>query len=37
VLLVLADTAETLTEAASRLLTGEFRNDLVSDSVGVRG
>ena len=36
VLIVLADTPETLTGAVARLLAGEFRDDLVSDFVGVR-
>ena len=35
VLVVLADTPETLTSAVSRLLGGAFRGDLVSDSLGV--
>ena len=35
VLVVLADTSETLAGAAARLLVGEFRGDLVSDFVGV--
>ena len=35
VLLILADTPETLAGAATRLLIGEFRGDLVSDFVGV--
>ena len=36
VLVVLADTPETLSGAVTGLLSGEFRNDLVSDFVGVR-
>ena len=36
VLIMLADTPETLTAAVSRLLSGEFRNDLVSDYVAIR-
>lgn len=36
VLIMLADTPETLAAAAARLLTGEFRADLVSDSVAIR-
>ncbi len=35
VLVVLADTPETLAGAVARLLVGEFRGDLVSDFVGV--
>ena len=35
VLIILADTPETLGSAITRLLTGEFRGDLVSDFVGV--
>ena len=35
VLIILADTPETLTYTVNRLLTGEFRGDLVSDFVGV--
>ena len=36
VLVVLADNPETLTGAVSRLIAGEFREDLVSDFLGVR-
>ena len=36
VLVVLADTPETLTDAVNSLFVGEFRGDLVSDFVGVR-
>ncbi len=35
VLIILADNPETLSGAVDRLLTGEFRNDLVSDLTGV--
>ena len=35
VLMVLADAPETLRDAVARLLTGEFRDDLVTDFVGV--
>ena len=35
VLIILADNAETLSGAVDRLLTGEFRNDLVSNLTGV--
>ena len=35
VLIIMADTAEVLDKAVERLLDGEFRNDLVSDSAGV--
>ncbi len=35
VLVILADTPETLAGAVTRLLIGEFRDDLVSDFVGV--
>ena len=35
VLVVLADTPGTLRDAVNRLLTGEFRGDLVTDFVGV--
>ena len=34
-LVILADTPETLAGATARLISGEFRGDLVSDSVGV--
>ena len=36
VMVVLADNPETLTGAVSRLIAGEFREDLVSDFLGVR-
>ena len=36
VLVVLADTPETLTDTVIRLISGEYRGDLVSDFVGVR-
>ncbi|MCY4582571.1 MAG: hypothetical protein OXE50_07230 [Chloroflexi bacterium] len=35
VLIVLADSPRTLAGAVDRLLDGEFRNDLVTDYVGV--
>ena len=35
-LVVLADTPQTLSAAVDRLLSGEFRNDIVSDNVAVR-
>ena len=36
VMVVLADSPETLTDAVSRLVAGDFREDLVSDFLGVR-
>lgn len=36
VLILLADTPETLSDATARLLSGEFRSDLVSDFVAIR-
>ena len=36
VLVVLADTADALADAAGALLSGEFRKDLVGDFVGMR-
>ena len=35
VLVILADTPETLSDAVDRLLTGRFRDDMVTDFVGV--
>ena len=35
-LLVLADDPTTLEEAVGRLISGEFRSDLVSDSIALR-
>ena len=35
VLVILADTPETLTDAVTSLIVGEYRGDLVSDFVGV--
>ena len=36
VLVVLADTPDGLAEAVDSLFSGEFRRDLISDSVGLR-